>query len=62
MTAVRWPVQPMLATLASVLPPDDGRWAFELKWDGIRGLARVQRGELTLLTRNAIDATARYPA
>jgi ATP-dependent DNA ligase len=31
------PVDPMLATLASALPPGDG-WLFEPKWDGFRAI------------------------
>jgi bifunctional non-homologous end joining protein LigD len=50
----------MLAKPSESLPKDDGRWAFEMKWDGIRLVARVDGG-LTLMTRNRIDATGRYP-
>ena len=28
------------------LPPDDGRWAYEIKWDGVRAIAFVQGGRL----------------
>src|SRR5215203_2445765 len=50
----------MLAKPSELLPKDDGRWAYEMKWDGIRLVARIEGG-LTLATRNLIDATARYP-
>jgi bifunctional non-homologous end joining protein LigD len=40
---------------------DDDRWAFEMKWDGIRGLAFIQGGRLRLMTRNQIEASGRYP-
>jgi bifunctional non-homologous end joining protein LigD len=52
---------PMLAKLASGLPEDDDRWAFEMKWDGVRALAFVRGGELRLLTRNGNNMTARFP-
>jgi bifunctional non-homologous end joining protein LigD len=54
------PLRPMLATLVAE-PPSGRGWAFELKWDGIRALARVQAGSLRLTTRNGNDVTRRYP-
>src|SRR5687767_4684125 len=33
-------LEPMLARTGP-LPPDDGRWAFEIKWDGVRAIAFV---------------------
>ena len=58
-------VQPMLATLGTVeslrLALDDDDWVFEMKWDGIRALATVRGGEVTLASRNGVDLTATYP-
>ena len=51
----------MLAKLAHAVPSDDARWGFEMKWDGIRLLARIRDGHVQLMTRNRIDATPRYP-
>jgi bifunctional non-homologous end joining protein LigD len=56
----KW-IPPMLAKLSGSLPEDDQRWAYEMKWDGIRGLAFIQSGALRLLTRNQIEVTRRYP-
>ncbi len=56
----KW-VQPMLAKLSSSLPKDDERWAYEMKWDGIRGLAFIERGKLRIMTRNQLEVTTRYP-
>src|ERR687892_30720 len=56
----RW-IPPMLAKLAGSLPTDDARWAYEMKWDGIRGLAFIEQGKLRLMTRNQIEVTRRYP-
>ena len=53
-------VKPMLAKL-STLPADESQWAFEVKWDGIRAIARREPGRLNLLTRNEIERAARYP-
>jgi bifunctional non-homologous end joining protein LigD len=53
-------VKPMLAKL-SKLPSDESLWAFEVKWDGIRAIARCEPNRLSLLTRNEIDRSSRYP-
>ena len=53
-------VVPMLARL-SELPRDDGRWAVEVKWDGVRALAYCKPGRVELQTRNLNDVTAQYP-
>ena len=53
-------VEPMLAT-AAMLPTDEERWAYEVKWDGIRVIARVAGRALELSNRSGIDITTRYP-
>ena len=53
-------LRPMLATLASSLPQGDD-WAYEMKWDGVRALAVVERAEVRLLSRNGNDVTVAYP-
>src|ERR1700747_595163 len=53
-------MEPMLATLAD-RPFSDPHWLFEIKWDGVRALARIENGTLTLRSRNSIDITQRYP-
>ncbi|HVD41498.1 MAG TPA: non-homologous end-joining DNA ligase [Solirubrobacterales bacterium] len=53
-------VVPMLARL-STLPRDDGKWAVEVKWDGVRALAYCQPGRVTLQTRNLNDVSVQYP-
>ncbi len=53
-------VAPMLAT-AGPLPPDDGRWAFEIKWDGVRAIAHSEPGRLRFHSRNLNEITPRYP-
>ena len=56
---------PMLATLGTATDVQDGTWAFEMKWDGIRAvgyLSRVgQTPSVTFFTRNGNDVTASYP-
>jgi bifunctional non-homologous end joining protein LigD len=56
-------LEPMLAK-AGPLPRDDDddpRWAYEIKWDGVRALAYVDGGRLRLESRNGNDITPRYP-
>ena len=44
-------VKPMLTTLVEG-PFDDERWLFELKWDGYRAIAVVEKDGVTLTSRN----------
>lgn len=53
-------VDPQLATLRAA-PPKGDDWLHELKWDGYRLLARIDRGKATLRSRNGLDWTADYP-
>jgi bifunctional non-homologous end joining protein LigD len=53
-------VVPMLARL-STLPRDDGKWAVEVKWDGVRAIAYCRPGRVELQTRNLNVVTAQYP-
>jgi bifunctional non-homologous end joining protein LigD len=54
-------LEPMLATPAKVLPPDDDGWGFEIKWDGIRARAYIADGRVRLAARRGTDHTPRYP-
>ena len=53
-------VEPMLATLGEHAFSDPN-WLFEIKWDGVRALARIDDSGLTLRSRNGADITKRYP-
>ena len=50
----------MLATTAE-RPFSDPNWLFEIKWDGVRTLARIEDGTLKLISRNGIDVSRQYP-
>jgi len=52
--------EPMLATLADH-PFSDPNWLFEIKWDGVRALARIENGTLALRSRTGVDIAKRYP-
>src|SRR5215472_17211343 len=53
-------LEPMLATTADK-PFSDPEWLFEIKWDGIRALARVEDGRLELRARSGRVITSQYP-
>ena len=53
-------MRPMLATRGTVVPTG-GEWLHEVKWDGMRVLAAVRRGRLTLTSRNENDVTVSFP-
>lgn len=59
-------VKPMLATAGPLPERDEDRWAFEMKWDGVRAVAYVDPAlppgrALRLLTRNDREVSATYP-
>jgi len=52
---------PMLASPGSLADlGDDSRWAFEMKWDGVRALVHVDGG-VRLMSRNDVDMSVSYP-
>lgn len=53
-------IHPELATLVDAAPAGDD-WVHEIKLDGYRVLARIDHGEVQLLTRNGKDWTERMP-
>ena len=52
--------RPMLA-IAGELPADDAAWSYEMKWDGLRAIAVVTAGSVTLYSRTGRDVTGTYP-
>lgn len=60
MSKVPFRISPMLATLVDA-PFTKSSWVFEEKYDGVRILAYKEGSEVSLMSRNAIDRTARYP-
>ncbi|TPP09813.1 DNA ligase D [Rhizobium glycinendophyticum] len=52
-------VPPALATLVKSVPKG-GRWLHEIKLDGYRMEARIDHGEIKLLTRTGLDWTERF--
>jgi bifunctional non-homologous end joining protein LigD len=55
-------IRPMLA-VPGELPPaaEERQWRFEMKWDGVRAVSYVQRGDVRLMSRNDLDVSRSYP-
>jgi bifunctional non-homologous end joining protein LigD len=53
-------VRPMLAG-AGELPGDEDGWAYEMKWDGLRAIAGIGGGVVSLFSRTGKDIASKYP-
>jgi bifunctional non-homologous end joining protein LigD len=53
-------IEPQLAS-ATTAPPVGASWVHEIKFDGYRLLARIDRGRVKLLTRKGLDWTTKFP-
>jgi ATP-dependent DNA ligase len=53
-------IEPCVPTLAHAVP-DGSRWAFELKHDGFRFIARRDDDRVRVFSRNAKDWTDKVP-
>lgn len=53
-------VSPMLATLVKD-PFDREGWYFEIKWDGYRAIAEIEKKEVRLYSRNNLVFNSRFP-
>jgi ATP-dependent DNA ligase len=56
----KW-IRPQLTQLVDTAPDGDA-WLHEIKFDGYRMHARLDRGAVKLLTRTGLDWTHKYPA
>jgi ATP-dependent DNA ligase len=54
-------IKPQLTQLVDQAP-DGPEWLHEIKFDGYRMHARLDRGAVRLLTRTGLDWTHKYPA
>jgi bifunctional non-homologous end joining protein LigD len=54
-------IAPQLTQLVDAAPDGD-QWMHEIKYDGYRMMARLDRGAVKLLTRTGLDWTHKYPA
>ncbi len=53
-------IPPALASLIEK-PFSDPDWLFEIKWDGVRAVARIRDGSVQLWSRSHRDITGEYP-
>jgi bifunctional non-homologous end joining protein LigD len=53
-------IPPQLTQLVDAAPDGD-QWLHEIKYDGYRMHARLDRGAMKLLTRTGLDSTHKYP-
>ena len=53
-------IPPALASLVEK-PFSDPEWLFEIKWDGVRAVARIRDGRVQLWSRSERDITREYP-
>jgi len=60
-TALPGWIKPQLSKLVDQ-PPDGPEWLHEIKFDGYRMHALLDRGAVRLLTRTGLDWTPKYPA
>jgi bifunctional non-homologous end joining protein LigD len=55
-------IRPMLATPGELPGPDqEDRWAFEMKWDGVRAVVYLDDSGVRILTRNDREVASTYP-
>jgi bifunctional non-homologous end joining protein LigD len=52
--------RPQLTTLVEKAP-EGSDWLHEIKYDGYRLLASIERGKVRLITRGGLDWTAKFP-
>jgi bifunctional non-homologous end joining protein LigD len=53
------PIEPMLATLVNE-PINESGWFYEMKWDGYRAVAYINKGSVDLLSRNQKSFNQKY--
>lgn len=55
-------IRPMLATPGELPGPEqEDRWAFEMKWDGVRAMVYLDGSGVRVLTRNDREVASTYP-
>ena len=54
-------IKPMLAKLHDAAFDDPG-WIYEIKWDGYRAIAEINKNETRLYSRNGLSFATDYPA
>ena len=55
------PTQPLALAMVVEAPPEGDEWLHEIKHDGYRIVARIEEGEVRLVSRNGKDWTKEFP-
>ena len=55
------PTQPLALAMVVEAPPEGEDWLHEIKHDGYRIVARIEEGEVRLISRNGKDWTKEFP-
>ena len=55
------PSQPLALAMVVEAPPEGDEWLHEIKHDGYRIVARIEEGEVRLVSRNGKDWTKEFP-
>src|SRR3979490_829950 len=55
------PVEPMLAKAQAKVPPEEGVWAYERKWDGFRALVFRDGDEVVMQSRSGKELGRYFP-
>src|SRR5262249_15623474 len=53
-------IEPMLAQIGDQIP-ESGDWLYEIKWDGVRSLAFIEKGAARITGRKGTPIDAQYP-
>jgi len=53
-------LEPMLAALVTK-PPIGDQWLYEIKWDGVRALCKLDNGKLEIYSRRGLRCEHQYP-
>ncbi len=53
-------LEAMLAT-AVTTPPSGSQWFYEIKWDGVRALCRIENGSVQIHSRRGLRCEQQYP-
>ncbi|MDF2964327.1 MAG: hypothetical protein K0S39_6062 [Paenibacillus sp.] len=60
MTIIRLPNEPMAPIAVDTLPEGE-EWGYQIKWDGVRLLARIEEGRTELFSRQLLNKSQLYP-
>src|SRR5690554_3497731 len=57
---MKWPFEPMIPISKEDIPLGDD-WGYQLKWDGVRIIAKIHEGVVALYSRSRLNKNTVYP-